>query len=164
MRIELLPLIAGIPLALIGILLIADAWMPDDMFVPHDRRRRPRAERHRLGEALVGAGTLAMAAALMGRDVWRYGTLAVLFGAILLVAGIVLNRHYLRENVFFRAAARRTAEGSPVPPRDRAAAAKTGRESQPATSTSPRAPITEQPAQDPTPSPTPTPSKRLRLR
>ncbi|MFL5550136.1 MAG: hypothetical protein ACJ77Q_06595, partial [Gemmatimonadaceae bacterium] len=67
---------------------------------------------------------LCMAAALMGRDTWRYGTVSVLAGIILLVIGAIMNRAYLKEVLLFRGAARRGEEGSDtnsrlnqVPPR-----------------------------------------------
>jgi hypothetical protein len=48
-----------------------------------------------------------MAAALMGRDTWRWGTISVLVGSVLLVIGAIMNRVYLKEVLFFRGAARR---------------------------------------------------------
>ena len=48
-----------------------------------------------------------MAAALIGRDTWRYGTLAVLIGAGLVLIGIILNRSFLKEALFYRGPARR---------------------------------------------------------
>ena len=48
-----------------------------------------------------------MAAALIGRDTWRFGTVAVLVGVVLLAVGAWLNREYLREVFVFRGAARR---------------------------------------------------------
>jgi hypothetical protein len=55
----------------------------------------------------VGLGIMAMAAALIGRDTWRFGTVAVLAGAVLLAVGGWLNREYLREFFEFRGVARR---------------------------------------------------------
>lgn len=114
MRLEHLPIILGILVGLVGLALLADAWMPDNTFVLHDRRRRQRAERHRGGEAMVGVGALCVAAAFIGRDSWRYGTLAVLLGAVLLLIGAILNRRFLRELITFRGPARR-GEGGPLP-------------------------------------------------
>lgn len=111
MRLEHLPILLGVLVGAIGFGLIADAWLPERVLVPSERRRRRRAERDRRGEALVGVGTLCLAAALIGRDTWRYGTLAVLIGTVLLVAGGILNREYLREVLFFRGPARRAPEG-----------------------------------------------------
>ena len=108
MRLELIPVILGLVVALVGVGLLADAWLADGALVPRERRRRVRAERHRGGEAVVGVGTLCMAAALIGRDSWRFGNLAVLTGAVLLLAGAYLNRRYLREVLTFRGPARRS--------------------------------------------------------
>ena len=114
MRLEHLPLILGVLIGILGVALMADAWIPDDTFVSSERRRRQRAERHRTGEGLVGIGTLCLAAALIGRDTWRYGTLTILIGAILLAIGVGLNHRFLREVLFFRGPARRAREGERV--------------------------------------------------
>ena len=97
MRIETLPLILGILVALLGIGIILDAWTPDAASVSPERRRRPRIERHRNGEALIGFGVLALAAAFIGRDSWRYSVLVVIIGAVFLLVGAILNRQYVRE-------------------------------------------------------------------
>ena len=125
MRVELLPLIFGIVVGIVGALLIADARLPDRSAPVSERRRRVRAERSRGGELLVGAGTMCMAAALIGRDGWRYGALAVIAGAVLILIGAVMNFRYLRELFSFRGASRRLPEGegppagSPETPRGR---------------------------------------------
>ena len=115
MRAELIPVILGVLVGLVGLALLADARLPEGAGVLRERRRRARAERSRAGEAMVGVGTLCLAAALIGRDAWRYGTVAVLLGALLLVAGAVMNWRYLRETISFRGPARRTSEGEAVP-------------------------------------------------
>jgi hypothetical protein len=115
MRVETIPIILGVIVALLGVALLADGQLPDGTIVSVERRRRPRVERNRAGETLIGLGTLCMAAALLGRDSWRYGTLAVIAGAVLLVAGAVMNRHLLHDMISFRGAARRTPEGSQAP-------------------------------------------------
>jgi hypothetical protein len=118
MRIEvILPILLGLLVALVGFGLVADAWLPDDV-VTRERRRRPRADRSRAGEALLGFGTLCMAAAFLGRDTWRYETLAVIVGAALLIAGAALNFRFVREFLVFRGAARRdpTTERKPGTP------------------------------------------------
>ena len=97
MRIETLPLILGILVALLGIGIIFDAWSPDAASVSTERRRRPRIERHRNGEALIGFGVLALAAAFIGRDNWRYSVLVVIIGAVFLLVGAILNRRYVWE-------------------------------------------------------------------
>ena len=115
MRVELIPVVLGLLVALLGGLLVADARLPDTASYVSERRRRVRAERSRGGEMLVGGGTLCMAAALLGRDAWRYGAIAVLLGAVLIVAGAVMNFRYLRELFAFRGPARRQAEGEGPP-------------------------------------------------
>jgi hypothetical protein len=96
MRLETFPLLLGILIGLVGIGLIFDAWAPDHVVVVKERRRRARRERDRLGEALVGLGVLAVAAAFMGRDTWRYSILAVIAGMVLLLWGAKRNGAYLR--------------------------------------------------------------------
>lgn len=95
MRLETIPLILGILFGLVGAGLILDAWL-DEAIVKNERRKRPRRERDRFGEALVGLGVLAMAAAFLGRDAWRYSTVAVIAGAVLLLWGAKRNSAYLR--------------------------------------------------------------------
>jgi hypothetical protein len=111
-RVETIPLILGILLGLIGVGLIADAWLPEEMLHRGERRRRVRAERNAAGEAAIGFGVLAMAAAFIGRDTWRYGTVAVIAGTLLIVLGAWLSRSYLRERISNRGALRR---GAPKP-------------------------------------------------
>src|SRR5688572_2403768 len=96
MRIDLLPIILGAVLGLIGLGLLFDAWAADRMSASVERRRRPREERDRKGEALVGLGVLAMAAAFIGRDTWRYSIVTVIAGAVLMLWGIKRNGAYLR--------------------------------------------------------------------
>ncbi len=118
MRIETLPLILGVLIALLGIGIIFDAWTPDAASVSTERRRRPRIERHRNGEALIGFGVLALAGAFIGRDNWRYSVLVVIIGALFLMVGAILNRQYVRELFVNRGPLRRrdpgTTEASPA--------------------------------------------------
>ena len=107
MRLEQIPLIVGVFVAIVGLGMLLDAQLPDGVVPSRERRRRARAERHRGGQTLVGLGILAMAAALIGRDTWRFGTLSVLAGVVLLGVGGWLNREYLRQLFAFRGAARR---------------------------------------------------------
>ena len=100
MRLELLPLIVGGLLGLVGLALLVDAWS-NDFAITQERRTRPRRARNRFGEALVGLGIMAMAAAFIGRDSWRYSIVAVIAGAVLLLIGAVRNATYLRE-IFVR--------------------------------------------------------------
>jgi hypothetical protein len=107
MELELVPLIMGALVALLGLGLVADGWLPDSEVRTEERRRRARAERSRGGEVVIGLGMLALAAALAGRDAWRWSTVAVLVGVVALVAGAVMNRHFLAERVVNRGKARR---------------------------------------------------------
>jgi hypothetical protein len=93
--------------ALIGLTILLDAWQAGGVAPFRERRRRTRAVPNKGGQSLVALGTLCMAAALIGRDTWRWGTIAVLAGAALLVIGAILNRLYLKEVLLFRGAARR---------------------------------------------------------
>ena len=107
MELELVPLVLSVLVALIGLGLLADGWLPDSAPRVAERRRRARAERDRSGEVAIGAGMLALAAALAGRDSWRFGTVAVLAGVVLLAVGAIRNRHYLAERFGNRGQARR---------------------------------------------------------
>ena len=107
MRIEVIPLILGVVVGLVGLGLLFDAWTVDEIIVKRERRRRPRLERNRGGEAAVGLGVLCMAAAFIGRDTWPYSILAVIFGSILLLYGVVRNRAFLGQMISNRGALRR---------------------------------------------------------
>ena len=96
MRIEMLPIVLGAVLGLIGLGLLFDAWAADSTRSTVERRRRPREGRDRKGEALLGLGVLAMAAAFIGRDTWKYSIVTVIAGAILMLWGIKRNGSYLR--------------------------------------------------------------------
>ncbi len=111
MRLETLPVVLGVLLGLVGLALVVDAWSPDEIVVPKERRRRFRRPRDRFGEALLGLGVIAMAATFMGRDTWRYSVVSVIAGAVLLVWGVKRNASYLR-GVFTRADVARPAEGA----------------------------------------------------
>jgi hypothetical protein len=107
MRLEQLPILLGVLVALVGLTILLDAWQAGGVAPLRERRRRIRAIPNKAGQSLVALGTLCMAAALIGRDTWRWGTIAVLVGAALLVIGVILNRAYLKEVLLFRGAARR---------------------------------------------------------
>ena len=109
-RVEMVPLILGVLVGLVGVGLLADAWLPEDFRGGKERRRREREERHLGGEAAIGVGIVCMAAALIGRDTWRYGTVAVIFGSLLAVIGGWLNRRFLRDRIVNRGALRRAPE------------------------------------------------------
>ena len=107
MRIETIPLIVGIIVALIGLAILADAWLPEEMAFRGERRRQERTERSIGGEACIGLAILCFAAAVIGRDTWRYGTVAVIAGSLLFVIGAVANRRFLRDRIVNRGALRR---------------------------------------------------------
>jgi hypothetical protein len=107
MRLELIPLIFGALVALFGLGLIFDASTPDDVIVKQERRRRPRIERSRSGETLIGLGVIGMAAAFIGRDTWKYSIVAVIAGIVLLLWGALLNRRYFAQAIASRGALRR---------------------------------------------------------
>ena len=112
MRVETIPLILGCLVALLGVGVIADAWLPEKVLYHSERRRRARAERNLGGETSIGLGVLSMAAALIGRDTWAYSTVAVIIGTLLLVIGAWLNRAYLKERISNRGELRRGAPGT----------------------------------------------------
>ncbi|MEP7001450.1 MAG: hypothetical protein ABI969_13280 [bacterium] len=120
MRVETIPLIIGVIVALIGLAILADAWLPEDFVARDERRRRARTERSIGGEACLGLAALCLAAAVFGRDTWRYETVAVLAGTLLFLIGAVSNRKYLRDRIVNRGALRRGG----LADRERAARAK----------------------------------------
>ena len=96
MRLETVPLILGVLLGLLGLALVLDAWLLDDITFGRERRSHPRRERDHVGEALVGLGVISMAMALFARDFWKYRVLTVIGGSILLLWGAIRNAGYLR--------------------------------------------------------------------
>lgn len=107
MRLELIPLIVGVLVGLLGLGLVFDAWTPDEIIVKRERRRRARVERSRGGEAWIGLGVIAMAAAFIGRDTWRYTVVCAIAGTAMMLLGVILNRRYFGERVGNRGALRR---------------------------------------------------------
>jgi hypothetical protein len=112
-RVETIPLILGGLVALVGIGLLADAWLPERVLYRSERRRRARAERSLGGESAIGLGVLCMAAALFGRDTWSYSTVSIIAGTVLLAWGAWLNRAYFRERLSNRGELRRGAPTKP---------------------------------------------------
>jgi uncharacterized protein (DUF2062 family) len=127
MRIEIIPLILGGLLALLGIGLIFDAWTPDEVAVKHERRRKSRVERQRGGEAAIGFGVLCMAAAFIGRDTWKYSVVAVIVGSVLLLLGAIGNLRYLGAVISNRGALRRRPDSEQPLPTDDATPRPGGR-------------------------------------
>ncbi|HJQ09672.1 MAG TPA: hypothetical protein VJ840_01450 [Gemmatimonadaceae bacterium] len=109
MKIEQFPLLLGVLVALVGLTILLDAWQAGGVAPFRERRRRVRALPNKGGQTLIAFGTMCMAAALLGRDTWRWGTISVLAGACLLIIGAFMNRAYLKEVLLFRGAARRGA-------------------------------------------------------
>lgn len=96
MKIETIPLIVGAVVGLLGLLLLFDAWTPDETVVPRERRRAARSERSRGGETAIGFGVLCLAAAILGRDTWRYTIVSAIAGTVLVLLGGVMSRRYIR--------------------------------------------------------------------
>ena len=115
MRVETIPLILGGIVGIVGLAILADAWLPEEMSFNQERRRQERSERSISGEACIGLAVLCMAAVLIGRDSWPYEKVAAIVGTMLFIAGTVLNRTYLRDRFVNRGALRRG--GAPKPPR-----------------------------------------------
>jgi hypothetical protein len=111
MRLEQLPILVGVLIALLGLTILLDAWQAGGVAPLRERRRRARAQPQKAGQTLVAIGTFCMAAALIGRDTWKWGTVCVIAGAVLLVIGALMNRKYLKEVLLFRGAARRGEGG-----------------------------------------------------
>jgi hypothetical protein len=101
MRLESFPVFLGVLFAIVGLVLLLDAWLPENFVIASERRRRPRRERDRAGEALVGLGVLTMAGTFLAGDEWRYSVFAVIAGTLLLLWGSKRNGAYLR-SVFTR--------------------------------------------------------------
>ena len=103
----MIPLILGVLVALVGLAILADAWLPEEMPFRTERRRRERQERSQPGEAAIGVGVLCMAGALIGRDTWAYSIVAVIVGTALFVVGAFMNRSFLKDRITNRGALRR---------------------------------------------------------
>ena len=106
-RVETIPLVLGILVACIGLAILADAWLPEDLPFRSERRRSARTERSLGGEAAIGLGVLCMAASLIGRDSWDYSIVAVIAGTVLFVVGAFMNRSFLKDRIINRGALRR---------------------------------------------------------
>ena len=108
MRLELIPVVLGVLVLLVAAAIVYDAIRPDNVRPHTERRRRQRAELDIPGEWLVGLGTACLGVSLIGNEVWRWTTIAVISGIVLIVLGTILNRSYLREMLLFRGKSRRS--------------------------------------------------------
>jgi hypothetical protein len=118
LRLESVPVVAGVLIGLVGLALLLDAALPEDFIASRNRRRRERSKLSAGGEGCIAMAIMCMAAALIGRDSWRYGTLTVILGALLFVIGAALNWSYLHERITNRGALRRGGgPAKPEPPR-----------------------------------------------
>jgi hypothetical protein len=106
MKLEQVPILIGVLIALLGLTILLDAFQAGGV-----APLRERPEPQKAGQTLVAIGTFCMAAALIGRDTWRWGTVSVIAGAALLIIGAIMNRKYLKEVLLFRGAARRGEGG-----------------------------------------------------
>ncbi len=105
------PIAAAILVGLIGCACLLDAALAEGSGHSLERRRRARTERSRSGEATLGLGFLAVAAAIAGADEWRYSAVAAIAGGVLVILGAALNGRYIRDLVWNRGAARRREPG-----------------------------------------------------
>ncbi len=93
---ETIPLVLGLLLFLMGAAIIANAVVADDLSHGSERRSRERPERSRIGQIVFGSGMLCVAAVLIGRDQWRFTSLAIAVAVVLVVVGVGLNLRYIR--------------------------------------------------------------------
>jgi uncharacterized membrane protein HdeD (DUF308 family) len=100
MRAETIPIVLGLLLFLIAAAMIADAIVADRNTLPAERRSRERPERSRVGQIVFGVGMLCVAAVLVGRDQWRFTTLAIAIAVVFVVVGVGLNLRYIRGSLF----------------------------------------------------------------
>ena len=114
MRLEYIPVVLGVAVLLVAAGILFDAASPEAARPFRERRRRQRAELDTAGEWLVGFGVACLGVSLIGNEVWRWTTIVVISGVVLIVIGALMNRAYLREVLFFRGAARR-GDGKEIP-------------------------------------------------
>src|SRR5579862_2958393 len=103
---RILTSVLGLLATITAVFLVLDATIAPVPPPLEERRRRERAPRSRLGEALLAIGLAGMAVALFGMG--RYwAVIAALVGLGGLILGAWLNRKLLIESLRFRGAARR---------------------------------------------------------
>ena len=114
MRLEYIPVVLGVLILLVAAGIIYDAASPEARRPFRERRRRQCAEIDTAGEWLVGLGVACLGISMIGNEVWRWTTIVVISGIVLIVLGALMNRAYLRETLLFRGVARR-GEGNEIP-------------------------------------------------
>ena len=123
MHAETIPIVLGIVLFLAAAGMIADAVVADGNSLAAERRSRERPERSRIGQIVLGAGMLCVSAVLIGRDQWRFTTLAIALAVVLVVIGVGLNLRYIRGSllgpVLGRSEKRRETDSEPPSRKDR---------------------------------------------
>lgn len=110
MRLEYIPVVLGVLVLIAAAGIIFDAASPEAVRPFRERRRRQRAELDTAGEWLVGIGVACLGVSLIGNEVWRWTTIVVISGVVLIAIGALMNKTYLREMLLFRGAARRGSE------------------------------------------------------
>ncbi|MEP6509156.1 MAG: hypothetical protein ABJC63_13110 [Gemmatimonadales bacterium] len=115
MKLEQVPMVVGVLICLLAAGILFDAVKPEAVTPFRERRRRQRAEINTPGEWLVALGTASLGISLIGGEDWRWATIAVIAGVVLLLIGVAMNWAFLREMLLFRGAARRTEEMEVAP-------------------------------------------------
>ena len=119
MRLEYIPVVLGVLILIVAAGFIYDALSHDDTRPFRERRRRQRAQLDIPGEWLVGLGTACLGISLIGNELWRWTTVVVISGVVLIVLGAIMNRAYLREMLLFRGKARRSERDIAAAPQAR---------------------------------------------
>jgi hypothetical protein len=114
MRLEYIPVVLGALVLLVAAGIIFDAAAPEARRPFRERRRRQRAEIDTAGEWLVGFGIACLGISMIGNEVWRWTTIVVISGVVLILIGALMNKDYLREVLLFRGIARR-GDGKQIP-------------------------------------------------
>jgi cell division protein FtsW (lipid II flippase) len=114
MRLEYIPVVLGALVLLVAAGIIFDAAAPEARRPFRERRRRQRAEIDTAGEWLVGFGIACLGISMIGNEVWRWTTIVVISGVVLILIGALMNKDYLREVLLFRGIARR-GDGKEIP-------------------------------------------------
>ena len=91
---EVLPFFGGLLAAIAGGALVADAALIDEPF-GSERRKSPRPQRSRIGQGCLGGSLVCTALVLLSGGASPFAIAATFIGIAMLVAGVVLNWHYL---------------------------------------------------------------------